>query len=298
MINYSFIIPHHNVPDLLNRLLDSIPQRDDIEVIVVDDNSDDDKKPQIDRPDTIVILIPAKESKGAGHARNVGMDRATGKWLIFADSDDKYTDNAIYTWDRYKDSDIDIVFWCAVMCNYDEIHHKVIDMEKHTYLDRITDEYLNSPKSITDIHRMAMRSSFPWNKMISREFVLKIGARFEEVPIHNDAWFSKYIGSKASKIEVTKDKIYCYYKYSNNTTNKKRPLDHYYTMIKTCKKVNRLFIDNGLMQFTVFPGFNSKYAMRDLGLLSLVKLYMYKFVYDPMTFVIIFNKITRRLLKS
>ena len=37
MINYSFIIPHHNCPKQLNRLLDSIPQREDIEIIVVDD---------------------------------------------------------------------------------------------------------------------------------------------------------------------------------------------------------------------------------------------------------------------
>ena len=230
MIYFSFIIPHHNCPELLNRLLDSIPQREDIEVIVVDDNSDEDKKPRIDRADTQVILISAEDSKGAGHARNVGMDHAIGKWLIFADSDDKYLDSAVSTWDRYKDSDVDIVFWCAVMCNYDEVHHKVIDFEKHNYLDKITDEYLMSPKSIKDIHRMAMRPAFPWNKMISRDFVLKIGARFEEVPIHNDAWFSRYIGSMASKIDVTKDIIYCYYRYPGNTTNKKRPISHYFTI--------------------------------------------------------------------
>ena len=51
MTNYSFVIPHHNSPTLLNRCLDSIPQREDIEIIVVDDNSDADKKPQEDRPD-------------------------------------------------------------------------------------------------------------------------------------------------------------------------------------------------------------------------------------------------------
>ena len=42
-INYSFIIPHKNIPDLLQRCLDSIPRREDIQIIVVDDNSDLDK---------------------------------------------------------------------------------------------------------------------------------------------------------------------------------------------------------------------------------------------------------------
>lgn len=295
MINYSFIIPHHNVPELLNRLLDSIPQREDIEVIVVDDNSDDDKKPLIDRVDTKVILIPTEESNGAGHARNVGMEHATGKWLIFADSDDKYVDGAISTWDRYKESKADIVFWGAIVSNCDD---QTQNFEERNFLDTIAEEYQNSPKTLKDIHRMAMRSSFPWNKMISRDFVLKIGARFEEVPIHNDAWFSKYVGSKASKIEVTKDKIYYYYRYPNNTTNKKRPLGHYYTMIKTCKKVNRLYIDNGLMDNTVFPAFTSKHVIRDFGLFTLVKLYIYEFFYDPFSVIVIWNKLKRRLIKS
>ena len=40
-INYSIIIPHKNIPELLVRCLNSIPEREDIQVIVVDDCSDD-----------------------------------------------------------------------------------------------------------------------------------------------------------------------------------------------------------------------------------------------------------------
>ena len=43
MINYTVIIPHKNIPELLQRCLDSIPERDDIQVIVVDDNSDESR---------------------------------------------------------------------------------------------------------------------------------------------------------------------------------------------------------------------------------------------------------------
>ena len=39
-IKYSIIIPHKNIPQLLQRCLDSIPFRGDVQVIVVDDNSD------------------------------------------------------------------------------------------------------------------------------------------------------------------------------------------------------------------------------------------------------------------
>ncbi len=42
MINFTVIIPHKNLPLLLDRLINSIPIRDDLEIIVVDDGSDED----------------------------------------------------------------------------------------------------------------------------------------------------------------------------------------------------------------------------------------------------------------
>jgi len=39
-IIYSIIIPHKNIPELLIRCIESIPSKNDIEIIVVDDNSD------------------------------------------------------------------------------------------------------------------------------------------------------------------------------------------------------------------------------------------------------------------
>ena len=91
MINYSVIIPHHNIPALLQRCLDSIPERDDIQIIVVDDNSDSNKVdfkkfPGIGRRN--VEIYYTKEGKGAGFARNVGLKYAKGRYLIFADADD------------------------------------------------------------------------------------------------------------------------------------------------------------------------------------------------------------------
>src|SRR5690554_2433886 len=94
-INYSIIIPHKNIPELLDRCLKSIPIRDDVQVIVVDDNSDPDKVdffefPGLNRHNTDVYFT--KEKKGAGYARNVGLTKAIGKWLIFSDADDFFND--------------------------------------------------------------------------------------------------------------------------------------------------------------------------------------------------------------
>ena len=39
-MNFTIIIPHFNTPTLLLRLINSIPEHDDLELIIVDDNSD------------------------------------------------------------------------------------------------------------------------------------------------------------------------------------------------------------------------------------------------------------------
>ena len=113
-IIYSVIIPHKNTPDLLQRCLDSIPQRNDIEVIVIDDNSDPVKVdfnhfPGNDRKE--IIFVFDKAGKGAGRARNIGLERATGKWLLFADADDYFYPYTFEILDKYKESDNDIVYF-------------------------------------------------------------------------------------------------------------------------------------------------------------------------------------------
>ena len=88
---YSIIIPHKNIPQLLQRCLDSIPRREDIQIIVIDDNSSPEivdfaHFPGRERDDVEIVFT--REGRGAGYARNEGLKRAKGKWLLFADTDD------------------------------------------------------------------------------------------------------------------------------------------------------------------------------------------------------------------
>ena len=116
MINYSIIIPHKNIPDLLLRCLDSIPRRDDIQIIIVDDNSNPQKVDFENFPglgDPCVEVYFTKEGKGAGYARNVGLKYAKGKWLFFADSDDTYTSSFSKFLTDSKDLVADVVYFKA-----------------------------------------------------------------------------------------------------------------------------------------------------------------------------------------
>ena len=89
MYIYSVIIAHKNLMGLLRRTLDSIPQRSDIQTIIVDDNSDiaAEEWAAFMKNYEQEELVLTKEGRGAGYARNVGLTRARGRWIIFADAD-------------------------------------------------------------------------------------------------------------------------------------------------------------------------------------------------------------------
>ena len=58
---YSIVIPHYNSPTLLQRMLDSIPQREDIQIIVIDDCSSNEniKKLQLCHHTNLEIEVDA-----------------------------------------------------------------------------------------------------------------------------------------------------------------------------------------------------------------------------------------------
>ena len=111
--DYSIIIPHKNTPQLLNRLIKTIPEDDCIQVIVIDDNSDPSLKPITHRKNVELVSLNANQSKGAGKARNVGIERAKGKWLVFADSDDFFVEDFMAILNKYKDSASEMIVFKA-----------------------------------------------------------------------------------------------------------------------------------------------------------------------------------------
>lgn len=267
MINYSFIIPHHNCPKLLNRLLDSIPQREDIEIIVVDDNSDNDKKPNVSRSDVHVVLIPADESKGAGHARNVGLGIAKGKWLLFADSDDYYLDGFIKYLDKYKSHEFDILYF--------NVYSEVTKSDQ----DAILVQYEKSEHTHYDRCVLGFANNAPWNKMFRANFVKCIGIKFEEIPSSNDAWFCNSMSVRANSIAIEHSILYRYVINTSGITSKIRPIKDRYIVLSSVIRRNRLKYECGCIS-SIECHFGFKRFYRDYGLFQAVKYGLIRFIKD------------------
>lgn len=197
---YSIIIPHKDIPGLLQRCLDSIPERDDVEVIVVDDDSDPKKVdfehfPGLERDNTRVIF--SKDGGGAGHARNVGLDHAQGRWIVFADADDFFTEDFNGLLDETVDAEEDIVFFDYINVLSGDITRQVEDRK---WYSKFMASYRNG-----EMDETSFRSMVPvvWCRMVRREFIERNGIRFSEMRWSNDLFFAAQVGSKAKTIKVS-----------------------------------------------------------------------------------------------
>ena len=201
---YSIIIPHYDIPDLLMRCLKSIPVSEDIQVIVVDDNSPNadtylERYPELSRPYLEFIRTP--KNGGAGYARNIGLDHAKGKWLLFADADDFFVDNMYDIITTHAESDADVIYFQKRAVYSNDINRK---SPRSGYLDRIMDIYLKTGDELP----VRTRYYVPWGKMIKKSLVERHHIRFEEIRYANDILFSTYVGCFAKKIEAIDSVLY------------------------------------------------------------------------------------------
>ena len=215
MVNYSIIIPHKNSPELLQFCLDSIPIRDDVQVIVVDDNSDADKVdfehfPQWKGKNYEYYLT--KKSGGTGFALNVGLEYACGKWVLFSGADDYFLPSIGEIFNEEKDTEADMVYFRpkAVM-----LKDRVSPSKRADYYNAIIDRFFAS------YDEMELRCRFfsVCSRLIKSEMILEKKIRFDEIQYSNDNLFAVKIGVSAEKIEVRDKPLYCITESGNTLTS-------------------------------------------------------------------------------
>ena len=215
MIYYSIIIPHKNTPDLLQYCLDSIPTRDDVQVIVVDDDSDAeivdfDHFPQWKGEHYECYFT--KKGGGTGFAENFGIGYAKGKWLLFVGADDYLLPSANQIFDEEKDTEADMVFFRpkAVM-----LEDRASFSKRADQYNAIIDRYLVSG----DEMELRCRYFSICGRLISRELILDKNIRFDEIKYSNDNLFAVKIGVNAGKIDVRDKQLYCITESGNTLTS-------------------------------------------------------------------------------
>lgn len=238
---YSVAIPHYNSPTLLRRMLNSIPERDDIQVIVVDDGSKDENVIEIKKlQHKNLELILLKENHGGGYARNTGLAKARGKWFISVDSDDFFSENTFEVLDKYKDEDVDVLMYCINICNEEG------NVTNHTLKsnDSVL-AYLKDKNEKTN-NLIRFRNPDTWNKLVSLKFLKENNILYENCRINIDAFYALQIGLYAKTIKVIPDKLYNWVATYGSITMKKRTIEREFQFFLQAQKRNGFYRQIGL----------------------------------------------------
>lgn len=120
----SIIIPVYNTSEYLVRCFDSVLNQTytNVEIIIVDDGSTDSSKDIIslyEKKDNRVKAV-YETHQGVSHARNVGLDLASGDYIGFVDSDD-YIDPTMYetllNLSKNYEAEVSMILFCKIKNN-------------------------------------------------------------------------------------------------------------------------------------------------------------------------------------
>ena len=239
--HYTLIIPHYDQPVLLERLLSSVPVRDDLQVVVVDDGSHAESVAQCEalkEKFATVAFLMMPNNRGGGAARNEGLKVAKSDYVFFADADDYFFTDALNALlNRY-----------AIQASADMICFNAKAIEEDTGCPSSRADRLNWIMTQSEKERESLLRylhSEPWCKLIRREVITRKNLQFDEVPILNDVRFSYLVGHDAEQILVDDSVCYCVCNHQNSVGKKmvaERKMIYTYVMVQA----NHFFKRQGL----------------------------------------------------
>lgn len=219
-VNLTIIIPHYNTPTLLMKLIESIPDSDDIQIIVVDDNSTKEQNKYEEAKSLYSTKVEFYKNttgiKSAGSCRNIGLDHAKGNWVLFADSDDYFLPNMYSIVKNYFDSIYDIVFFTPTSVFIDTGK----PANRHVYWEKIIQNYIENPNEENTLALKSFRAAEPWSKLIKRKLIEQHNIRFSQSLYSNDIYFSAVVGYYAQTITASEKIIYCVTRNKGSLTMK------------------------------------------------------------------------------
>lgn len=204
----SIIIPVYNAEKTLKRCVDSIIRQtySDWELLLVDDGSRDTSSRMCDEyalKDTRIKSFHQR-NQGVSAARNLGLDQARGKWILFVDSDDYLLDNTLHLGPQYSEDLIVFLF-------------KTLDSQGHLNEWRSVPPVVCSNRNmmvdylLSNIHYGIFRT--PWTKFFKKDLIGKL--RFDErIKIGEDLLFVNQYLKNCTSLRVCPDFLYT---WSNET---------------------------------------------------------------------------------
>ena len=205
----SIIVPVYNVEGYLLRCLDSCMQQDipqgEYEIIIVNDGSTDGSLSIAKRYSSEYsnIIIISQQNGGLSRARNAGLERATGEYIWFVDSDDYIAENCLGSLlHQCKSMNLDLLAFCTARVTDSEVK------ENRLFGDNLAAIVLDGP---TAMRRGLIKKMGAQLFIIRKAFLEENQLSFFPGLLHEDEEFVPRMYYLASRISYTSS--ICYYSY-------------------------------------------------------------------------------------
>ena len=218
MKKISVIVPVYNAEKYIARCLDSILMQadDNVELIIINDGSKDKSEEIIKTylgKYKSSIKYSKKENSGVADTRNIGLEKATGDYIIFVDADDYIDKNLFKSLQQYMEQNIDIIKYKAIIETENE--EKIGQLEGPVF-DITTGEEAFSKLCFEDEMVDAL-----WVYAYKRELFTNNKLKFIENTDHEDFGLIPLLILKAKTFISTNIQGYHYVQSTNSVTRTK-----------------------------------------------------------------------------
>lgn len=200
----SIIIPVYNSEKHLQRCVESILNQDyeNLEIILINDGSTDKSNLIMEHLaiQDIRVIIINKQNEGVAKTRNLGLQLATGKYVMFVDNDDFVSPTYVKSYVNYISKfDLDIVIG-----GYQRVNNHGSILFSDFPRDSNWGKYVILA---------------PWAKIYNLQFLKTNNILFLDYPIGEDIFFNLFAFSKTKKIKAIPEKSYSWFFNENSISN-------------------------------------------------------------------------------
>lgn len=211
MLKFSIIIPTLNSEKYIEKCINSILLQTNntisTEIIIVDDCSRDKTKEILNKYKNkdFIKILSTKKNEGPGIARNIGIENATGNWILFLDSDDTLNSNSLLSLSHYINNN-QITKYDIIAYNWIPSENSTKNLNKNYARYDFQSLLKNKKDLVKDFIALGMDGSAIYT-LISLELLNKNNIRFHG-GLHEDIDFIFKVYFKSNKIGIFDFPVY------------------------------------------------------------------------------------------
>lgn len=210
---FSIIVPTYNIIGYVGVTIESILSQTfaDFELIAVDDGSTDGSSELLDNiaSKDVRIRVFHQPNSGVSAARNLGLDKARGKWIVFVDGDDAIRKDALYVLSRCikRHPSVDLIGY-----GFEKVENISLGNINENIANNCYDNDCYCKETVNDCSRRvcfgALNHYMVWTEAFRRDILGDL--RFEPLKNGEDVLFCNSLALKANCYVALDARLYLY----------------------------------------------------------------------------------------